>query len=76
MDKRQEWEEQDLFIFFLPRYSPHLNRIETLWRKIKYEWLKPRNYQSWKTLTKAVKNILASFGSDYNINFSDPFYSI
>jgi len=77
MDKRRQWEEQDLFIFFLPRYSPHLNRIETLWRKIKYEWLKPQNYHSWETLTKAVKNILASFGSDqYDINFSDPFYAI
>ena len=75
--KRKEWEEKGLFIFFLPRYSPHLNRIETLWRKIKYEWLHPRNYYSWRTLTKAVKNILASFGSDlYDINFSKPYYII
>lgn len=75
--KRQEWEDKDLFIFFLPRYSPHLNRIETLWRKIKYEWLKPINYKSWRTLTNAVKNILASFGSEkYDIQFSKPFYAI
>jgi transposase len=75
--KRKEWENKDLFIFFLPRYSPHLNRIETLWRKTKYEWLKPRNYKTWGTLTSSIKNILASFGSDlYNIKFSRPFYMI
>ena len=75
MAKRKEWEKENLFIFFLPKYCPHLNRIETLWRKVKYEWLKPKDYKSWRTFTKAVKNILASFGSDsYNIKFSDPFY--
>lgn len=75
MDKRKEWEAKGLFIFFLPKYCPHLNRIETLWRKIKYEWLKPKHYKSWRTFTNAVKSILASFGSEnYNINFSDPYY--
>jgi transposase len=77
MEKRKEWEDKDLFIFFLPKYSPHLNRIETVWRKVKYEWLKPKDYKSWRTFTKAVKNILASFGSDeYNIRFSEPYYVI
>lgn len=76
MDKRKEWEEKNLFIFFLPKYCPHLNRIETLWRKMKYEWLKPKDYKSWGTLTKAIKNILASFGSEkYNIKFSNPYYA-
>lgn len=75
MIKRKEWENKDLFLFFLPKYTPHLNRIETLWRKVKYEWLKPRHYKSWRSLTNAVKNILASFGSDlYDIKFSKPFY--
>ena len=75
MEKRKDWEDKDLFIFFLPRYSPHLNRIETLWRKAKYEWLKPEDYKSWRTLTRAVKNILASFGSEqYQIEFSEPYY--
>ena len=77
MNKRKEWESKELFIFFLPKYCPHLNRIETLWRKIKYEWLKPKDYKSWKTFTNAVKNILVSFGSEkYNINFSTPYYII
>lgn len=25
-------------------FCPHLNKIETLWRKVKYEWLKPNDY--------------------------------
>ena len=36
-----EWEAQDLYIFFLPTYSPHLNRIERLWLKTKQRWLNP-----------------------------------
>lgn len=77
MNKRKEWEKKNLFIFFLPKYCPHLNRIETLWRKMKYEWLKPKDYKTWRTLTKAIKNILASFGSEiYNIKFSKPYYII
>ncbi|MDR1056764.1 MAG: transposase [Prevotellaceae bacterium] len=35
----QEWEKSDLYIFFLPPYSPELNKIEILWRFIKYKWL-------------------------------------
>lgn len=34
--KIQEWENKGLFIFYLPTYSPHLNIIETLWRKMKF----------------------------------------
>ena len=66
----KRWEEQDLFIFFLPTYSPHLNLIETLWRKIKYEWLKPHDYLNCDTLSNAVSNILCKFGDQFSINFA------
>lgn len=66
----KRWEEQDLFIFFLPTYSPHLNLIETLWRKIKYEWLKPNDYLNCDTLSNAVTNILCKFGQQFSINFA------
>jgi hypothetical protein len=36
-----KWQEKDLFVFFLPKYSLHLHIAETYWRKAKYEWLKP-----------------------------------
>jgi transposase len=30
----EEEEEEEEIIFYLPKYAPHLNLIETLWRKI------------------------------------------
>ncbi len=44
--KVQQWMERNLYIFFLPKYSPHLNIAETFWCKAKYEWLRPSDYGS------------------------------
>jgi len=38
------WQNRGLFLFFLPPYSPHLNIAETIWRKLKKEWLNPEDY--------------------------------
>jgi transposase len=43
-----------LFVRFLPPYSPHLNLAEVLWRKLKYEWLRPQDYADEDTLPDAV----------------------
>lgn len=69
--KLAEWEEKGFYVFFLPPYSPHLNIIEILWRKMKYEWLKAEDYLSFESLTKAIKEILSSLGTEYKINFQD-----
>jgi transposase len=69
--KLAEWEEKGFYIFNLPVYSPHLNIIEILWRKMKYEWLKPSDYLSFESLTKAIKEILGNLGAEYKINFED-----
>ncbi|WP_051040375.1 MULTISPECIES: transposase [Methylomicrobium] len=37
-------EEKGIRFYFLPPYSPELNRIKPLWRKMKYEWLKFKLY--------------------------------
>ena len=66
----KRWEEEELYIFFLPTYSPHLNIIETLWRKMKYEWLKPADYKNRDTLSDAVLNIIGAYNPKYKINFS------
>jgi transposase len=66
----KRWEKEDAYIFFLPTYSPHLNIIETLWRKIKHEWLKPQDYLNCDTLRKAVMDIICQYGIKYNINFT------
>ena len=69
-DKLDEWQEKDVYIFFLPKYSPHLNIIEVLWRFIKYYWLKPKNFISWGRLKKAIKNIIVNYGQEFKINFT------
>ncbi|HIP82975.1 MAG TPA: IS630 family transposase, partial [Desulfocapsa sulfexigens] len=38
LSKVEEWKENGLIILNIPPYSPELNKIEILWRKIKYEW--------------------------------------
>jgi len=50
-------------------YSPELNLIEILWRKIKYNWLPLRAYLSFDHLQSELKNILDQFGSKYKITF-------
>ena len=72
----ERWQEQDLFIFYLPRYSPHLNIIETLWRKIKYEWLKPHHYFGSNSFFANLEVILLNIGTIFKINFDDPFCPI
>ena len=74
MAKLQEWQTKDLYIFHLPSYSPHLNLIETLWRKIKYEWLRPKDYNSKTALKKRLKEILTTFGQQFEISFSMNIY--
>jgi len=70
-NKEAEWVEQNMFIFRLPTYSPHLNLIETLWRKMKLEWLKPGDFENKHTLHNAVNNILVNFGNEeFDIDFS------
>ena len=64
----------DISLFFnnfcLPTYSPHPNKIETLWRKIKYEWLRPEAYATFKTLQTAVWHIPDRVGQQYTIQFN------
>lgn len=70
LDKMKEWENKGLHVFFLPPYSPHLNLIETLWRKIKHKWLKIKDYRSKNTLKKKLVEIFSFYASQYNIEFS------
>ncbi len=71
--KFKEWQSKNLFIFYLPPYSPHLNLIEILWKKIKYEWLEPKHYSSPQLLKNAVLNIFQNYGKLFQINFSKNF---
>ncbi len=70
------WHHRGLYIFYLPTYSPHLNIAETLWRKMKYEWLSPSDYVDKQQLHYSVKQILGAVGNILNIKFSEFNYSI
>lgn len=69
-DRINIWQQRGLFFFHLPRYSPHLNIVETLWRKLKYEWLAPKDYETRETLSYAVRLALKAVGTSLQINFS------
>jgi len=70
--KLQEWEECGLIIYFLPPYSPKLNRIEILWRFMKYYWLEVSAYVSFEALWKHIEKLFFNFGKglEYEINFA------
>lgn len=69
--KRAEWEQKGLFLFLLPQYSPHLNRIEQLWKQIKYQWLKAEDYLSLEALKRALHPIFTGFGSCFTLDFKE-----
>ena len=66
--KELEWSAQRLYVIFLPPYSPELNLIEILWRKIKYEWLPVSAYQTFQSLTGHVLKVLSNYGTERVIN--------
>ena len=65
------WEEKGLTLYLIPPYSPELNLIEILWRKIKYEWITSYAYTSMTALTTELSRILNGYGSEYRIEFSN-----
>ena len=67
--KVEQWKQDDLYVFFLPTYSPHLNPIEILWRFIKYQWLTYETIDAQPELDEKLEQILKSFGKDHTIDF-------
>ncbi len=68
--RRAVWEGRDLYLFFLPPYSPHLNIAETVWRHLKGGWLRPEDYAGNDELAYATNRCLAAFGKELRIQFS------
>ncbi len=69
-ERIEGWQSRGLFVFYLPTYSPHLNIAETVWRKLKYEWLTAADYESKGHLQYAVRQALGAFGESLKIRFS------
>ena len=68
--KRCEWKQKGLRLLFLPPYCPHLNKIEVLWRQVKYRWLGCEAYADFPTLCQSVQSILSQVGSKYLLSFA------
>ena len=69
-DRIPYWKKQGLIIKYLPPYSPELNLIEILWRRIKYTWLPFSAYACLNALSEALETILSHVGSEYQITFA------
>ncbi|KVT57224.1 transposase [Burkholderia ubonensis] len=56
-------------LFYLPAYSPELNKIEIVGRKLKYRW---RNFVTWtkETIGAELAELLRGYGSALQTNFS------
>jgi putative transposase len=54
----------DILLFYLPTYSPKLNRIESLWRQVKSSAMPVRSYTELSALLAAVIVALDQHASD------------
>jgi len=56
-------------LYYLPSYSPGLNRIEILWKHAKYFW---RCFASVNgtDLLREIQSLMKAFGSEFTINFA------
>ena len=64
-----KWEKLGLQLLYLPPYSPELNKIEILWKNMKYYWHKLDAFLSFENLKTHIKELLNGFGIKYDINF-------
>lgn len=69
-ERLRYWQQRGLHLLYLPPYSPHLNLAETLWRKLKAEWLNVEDYLQEDALFYATTRCMASVGTHLKINFS------
>ena len=61
-------ETQGVKLYFLPPYSPELNRIEKLWHLMKHTWMAVKCRNS-AELEADVDEILDNFGTKYKFQF-------
>jgi len=69
-DNLERWKDRGLTIYRIPPYSPELNIIEIVWRKIKYEWLPFSAYESYSSLKQELFQVLSNIGTAYKISFT------
>ena len=60
--RKEGWEARGLFLRYLPGYSPFLNLIEGIWRKVKGFLMPRRCYNSVEELREALRIALKAMG--------------
>ncbi len=58
-----KWEKQGLYIFFLPSYSPELNRVENEWERLKEDEIAGQMFEDEYELALAVIEAIESRNS-------------
>jgi len=66
----KRWKKLGLTVTYLSPYSPELNIIEIVWRKIKYEWMPFSAFESFSALKESLFDILANIGKSYTVEFT------
>jgi len=58
----ERWDERGLLVYYLPPYSPKLNSIERLWKKLKYRVLPVNAWENFSTLLVTLTSELCEIG--------------
>jgi transposase len=61
-------EGKGITFYFLPPYSPELNRIERLWHMMKYTWMAAKCRDS-NQLEADIDDMTSNFGTKYKFSF-------
>jgi transposase len=64
---RRRWARQGLHLYYLPPYSPELNRIEILWKHAKYFWRRFAAVNG-ADLLHEIQALMKGFGSEFSVN--------
>jgi len=58
----KRWDERGLLVYHLPPYSPELNSIERLWKKLKYQLMPVDAWEKFSTLLGTLTSKLCEIG--------------
>ncbi|MEP1645168.1 transposase, partial [Rhodopirellula bahusiensis] len=58
----ERWAARGLLVYHLPPYSPELNSIERLWKKLKYQLMPVEAWEKFSTLLKTLTSKLCDIG--------------
>lgn len=67
--KRRQWARKGLYLYYLPAYSPELNRIEILWKQAKHFWRRAIAFTG-QALLDEIESLMRGLGKEFTINFA------